>query len=116
MTLVEGRNRQIRKMMQAIGFTVVKLHRVEFMGIALGDHTNTRNGLKRPGDWAYLDAFEMDLVKEALRRSSLSLVKSRSPGGETCLSLDEEELEEEDVEEEEYMSVLCANGQFLTTY
>ncbi len=61
MTLVEGRNRQIRKMMQALGFTVVKLHRVEFMGIKL-----TR-GLKQPGDWDYLDANEMKLVENALR-------------------------------------------------
>ncbi len=61
MTLVEGRNRQIRKMMQALGFTVVRLHRIEFMGIQLS------NGLQGPGDWAYLDAGEMELVKNALR-------------------------------------------------
>lgn len=70
MTLVEGRNRQIRKMMEAIGFTVVKLHRVEFMGICLGDNGSSK-GLNRPGDWAYLDANEMNRVKEALYRSSL---------------------------------------------
>ncbi|KAL9179228.1 hypothetical protein ACHAXT_008518 [Thalassiosira profunda] len=62
MTLVEGRNRQIRKMMEALGLRVVKLHRVEFMGIRLGD-----GGLGRPGDWAYLDEDEMALVEEALR-------------------------------------------------
>ena len=61
MTLVEGRNRQIRKMMEAIGFTVVRLHRVEFMGIQLS------NGLKEPGDWDYLDEEEMNLVENALR-------------------------------------------------
>ena len=61
MTLVEGRNRQIRKMMEAIGFNVVRLHRVEFMGIKLS------RGLNYPGDWDYLDEEEMDLVKAALR-------------------------------------------------
>jgi 23S rRNA pseudouridine2604 synthase len=61
MTLVEGRNRQIRKMMEAIGFNVVKLHRVEFMGIKLS------RGLNQPGDWDYLDEEEMNLVKAALR-------------------------------------------------
>lgn len=60
MTLVEGRNRQIRKMMEAIGFRVVRLHRVEFMSISL-------NRLSEPGDWDYLDEEEMDLVKDALR-------------------------------------------------
>ena len=59
MTLVEGRNRQIRKMMEALGHQVVRLHRVEFIGMGLG-------GLERPGDWAHLDKDEMDLVRKAL--------------------------------------------------
>ena len=54
MTLVEGRNRQIRKMMEGLGYKVVKLHRVEFMGIHL-------TGLRGPGDWAYLNEDEMKL-------------------------------------------------------
>ena len=61
MTLVEGRNRQIRKMMQALGFRVVLLHRIEFMGIHL------TKGLGVPGDWAHLDEGEMELVENALR-------------------------------------------------
>lgn len=65
MTLIEGRNRQIRKMMQALGFRVVKLHRVEFMGIQLA-LSSSDNGLERPGDWAYLDEREMKLVEDAL--------------------------------------------------
>ncbi|KAL7533357.1 hypothetical protein ACHAXR_005180 [Thalassiosira sp. AJA248-18] len=60
MTLVEGRNRQIRKMMEALGFRVVKLHRVEFMGIQL------MKGLAHPGDWSYLDEDEMKLVENAM--------------------------------------------------
>lgn len=62
MTLVEGRNRQIRRMMEALGLRVVRLHRVRFMGIRLGT-----NGLKRPGDWARLDEGEMGLVEDAIR-------------------------------------------------
>ena len=34
-TLIEGRNRQIRKMVEAIGMNVVALHRVSFGGIKL---------------------------------------------------------------------------------
>jgi len=60
MTLVEGRNRQIRKMMQALGFTVVRLHRIEFMGIHLS------GGLEAAGDWDYLNDAEMKLVEKAL--------------------------------------------------
>lgn len=87
MTLVEGRNRQIRKMMEALGLRVVRLHRVEFMGICLTTSSssltsrtemeNVRNhntasatdygGLKRPGDWAYLDEREMNLIENAIR-------------------------------------------------
>ena len=66
MTLVEGRNRQIRKMMQALGCTVVRLHRIEFMGIHL-EETRNSEGLEGPGNWACLDAEEMKLVEKALR-------------------------------------------------
>jgi len=64
MTLVEGRNQQIRKMMEGIGFRVVKLHRVEFMGIHLAGKDGV---LERPGDWAHLDEDEMLLVENAIR-------------------------------------------------
>ena len=92
MTLVEGRNRQIRKMMEALGLRVLRLHRVEFMGIRLtpplpsssrkdeerGNTRSTRDnnraaggggggGLKRPGDWSYLDEREMNLIENAIR-------------------------------------------------
>jgi len=84
MTLVEGRNRQIRKMMQALGLTVVRLHRIEFMGIYLegrggqgegegegGQGESEGKGLERPGNWAYLDVNEMKLVENALRSAQL---------------------------------------------
>ena len=56
--LREGRNRQIRRMLDAVGYRVVDLHRVEIMGIGLG-------GL-RPGEWTPCDAAEMDIVRECL--------------------------------------------------
>ena len=76
MTLVEGRNRQIRKMMEALGHAVIKLHRIEFMGIRLVSPSGAGGGggrggeggssLERPGDWAYLNDEEMRLVEDAL--------------------------------------------------
>jgi 16S rRNA U516 pseudouridylate synthase RsuA-like enzyme len=74
MTLVEGRNRQIRKMMEALGFEVTRLHRIEFMGIRLASSSGAGGGggssLERPGDWAYLDDGEMRLVEDALWSAS----------------------------------------------
>ncbi len=74
MTLVEGRNRQIRKMMQALGFKVVRLHRIEFMGIQLAD-TPLSKGLAKPGDWAYLDKEEMKLVTRALKAAEEAAIE-----------------------------------------
>lgn len=62
--LQEGRNRQIRKMMEVLGFRVRELQREEVMGIDL-------RGLRGPGAWSILDNREMGLVKEALRRDQL---------------------------------------------
>ena len=59
-TLKEGRNRQIRRMCEALGYSVVKLHRVNFAGIALG-------GLA-PGMWRHLDDKEMGVVRECVQR------------------------------------------------
>jgi len=74
MTLVEGRNRQIRKMMQALGFKVVRLHRIEFMGIQLADISLSK-GLIKPGDWAYLDKEEMKLVTRALKAAEEAAIE-----------------------------------------
>lgn len=62
MTLVEGRNRQIRKMMAALNYEVVELHRVEFMGIIL-------EPLQKEGDWVELDPMELCLVQNVLDRA-----------------------------------------------
>ena len=63
-TLVEGRNRQIRKMMGALQYDVIELQRVAFMGITL-------DPLRGDGDWTPLDDAEMELVQNVLRRQEV---------------------------------------------
>jgi pseudouridine synthase len=58
-TLYEGRNRQIRKMMAALDFRVVKLHRQAFGGIQL-------HPLAGPGSWAQLDQDELRIIHNIL--------------------------------------------------
>ena len=62
-TLVEGRNRQIRKMMEALGYRVLGLHRKSFMGITL-------DRLEEEGDWSYLNNDEMGIVQRVLDRAA----------------------------------------------
>lgn len=62
MTLVEGRNRQIRKMIEAVGGNVVELHRTEFMRIRLAP-------LRGPGDWAPLSRDELGMVQDVIDRA-----------------------------------------------
>lgn len=57
--LFEGRNRQIRKMLGALGYTTRDIHRISFMGISL-------DGLV-PGSTCRLDEKEMLLIQEKLR-------------------------------------------------
>lgn len=57
-TLIEGRNRQIRRMAEAVGLEVVALHRISFAGIRL-------KGLSQ-GNWCELTGSEMKIVQEAL--------------------------------------------------
>ncbi|EED89181.1 pseudouridylate synthase, partial [Thalassiosira pseudonana CCMP1335] len=61
-TLVEGRNRQIRKMLEAIGYRVMELHRKSFMNLTL-------ENLEGEGDWAHLTNREMEIVREVLDRA-----------------------------------------------
>lgn len=60
LTLVEGRNRQVRKMTAALDYTTVELMRTEFMGIGL-------DPLEGPGDWGLLDEEEMEIVQNVLQ-------------------------------------------------
>jgi pseudouridine synthase len=60
-TIMEGRNRQIRKMMEALRLNVVALKRVQFAGITL-------DGLKVPGDWKRLNPKEMKIINGILKQ------------------------------------------------
>lgn len=54
--LQEGRNRQIRKMCEAVGLRVRSLHRTAFAGVTL-------QGLTGEGDWEWLTARELALLR-----------------------------------------------------
>jgi 23S rRNA pseudouridine2605 synthase len=58
LTLHEGRKRQVRRMCEAVGHQVRRLHRSTYAGLGLGD--------LRPGDWRELTDDEVG----ALRRSA----------------------------------------------
>lgn len=58
LTITEGRNRQVKRMCQAIGHPVMKLKRVEFAGIKLGD--------LRPGDFRMLTRNEVERLKNTV--------------------------------------------------
>jgi len=70
--LTEGRNRQIRKMVGALNYTVVTLRRIKFMGVTLQcKNTPSSSDLKGPGDWAHLDDIELSLVRQALTMNGM---------------------------------------------
>jgi 23S rRNA pseudouridine2604 synthase len=58
MVLQEGRNRQIRRMLDHVGYEVTALHRVEVMGLDL-------SGLRR-GEWKACSPAEMDVIRKCL--------------------------------------------------
>ncbi len=55
-TLVEGRNRQIRRMCRQAGHVVLELHRVSIGSVTLGRLA--------PGQWRILDQAELDSLKK----------------------------------------------------
>ena len=55
--LVQGLNRQIRRMCEALGYRVTRLRRVRIMHIRLGD--------LRPGQWRELTQAELDGLEKA---------------------------------------------------
>lgn len=59
MTLVEGRNRQIRKMCEAVGLTVKRLSRISIGNLKL-------NNLP-VGKWRYLEQNEIDYLRKATK-------------------------------------------------
>jgi 23S rRNA pseudouridine2604 synthase len=69
-TLIQGLNRQIRRMCEYFGYEVSKLERVRIMNITL-------KGLGL-GDWRDLSSEEMSTIYEAIAHSSSELVKKKS--------------------------------------
>ena len=63
-TLVEGRNRQVRKMFRALGYTVKKLHRSSFMGMTARDVP--------VGSWRLVNAKERKTINEALDNAAVA--------------------------------------------
>jgi len=57
--LREGRNRQIRKMLGVLGYTVRAIHRTKFLGIDL-------DGLKGESSWKILSEEEMVIIRNCL--------------------------------------------------
>jgi len=57
-TLKEGRNRQIRKMAEALGHNVMRLHRIRFSDIRIGN--------LEPGRWRYLSSHEKTFLLKKL--------------------------------------------------
>lgn len=65
LTIIEGRNRQIRKMIAKVGYTVTKLHRCAFMGMDLND-------LPTAGYWKRLSKSEQTQIEEAIKNADKS--------------------------------------------
>ena len=59
LTIHEGRNRQVKRMLEAVGSRVTKLHRSRYGPLTLG-------GLE-PGTWRELEAFEVESLRSATR-------------------------------------------------
>ena len=62
LVLHEGRNRQVRRMFETLGYDVRKLDRVAYAGLTL-------SGLKR-GDWRYLEENEVGYLKNLAARQN----------------------------------------------
>lgn len=64
-TITEGRNRQIRKMMEKIGLQVARLKRTHIGPIKLG--------MLKPGTWRELKPLELKALKTAVKKSYSNL-------------------------------------------
>lgn len=69
--LVQGLNRQIRRMCETLGYQVQKLSRIRIMHITLGK--------LRPGEWRFLSQKELTQLMDTLEQSGKEKTKQRKP-------------------------------------
>lgn len=60
LTIHEGRKHQVKRMLEAVGHPVVRLHRSRFAGLGVGDLA--------PGEWRELNRGEVQALRAAVRR------------------------------------------------
>ncbi|MBQ1787839.1 MAG: rRNA pseudouridine synthase [Erysipelotrichaceae bacterium] len=60
-TIHEGKNREIRKMFESVGYTVIKLHRISEAGIELGN--------LKSGEYRLLKPYEIKKLKQYLNNA-----------------------------------------------
>lgn len=77
-TLIQGLNRQIRRMCEYVGLQVVKLERVRIMHIRLGDIPE--------GEWRDLTEQELDKMYTAVEGSSKENEKKKPSGSKSKIS------------------------------
>lgn len=63
MTLYEGRNRQIKRMWDKIGYQVLKLKRIAFAGLGMGK--------MRPGEYRFLRPRELQKLQKLIQNKNL---------------------------------------------
>lgn len=68
-TIYEGRNRQIRKMCEAVGLEVARLRRVSIGPIKLG--------MLKPGEWRELTAAELTAIRNATQKAQNQITQQR---------------------------------------
>lgn len=83
MELREGRNRQIRRMLDALGYDTEELHRISFMGIGL-------DGMWE-GDWKALDEAEMRVLRKAVRAAEANMNVNAAAAVEATAGMGEQE-------------------------
>ena len=70
-TITEGRNRQIRKMCEAVNLSVARLKRISIGPLKLG--------MLRPGAWRELSKDEVDTLLESAGRAARKTMKGEEP-------------------------------------
>jgi 23S rRNA pseudouridine2605 synthase len=81
LVLVEGRNREVRRLMERVGHPVVRLRRVAFAGL-------TAEGL-RPGEWRMLEAAEIEQLEGRGHVGGFEMPPDPRRGGGTRTRIEE---------------------------